>query len=96
MFKLSHNTLALISHASKVMFKILQARLKQYTNWKLPDVWAGFRKSTGTRDQIARILWIIEKAREFQKDIHFCFIDRTKAFDCVGNHQAEKKKKKNS
>ena len=65
------------------MFKIFQARLQQYVNRELPDVQAGFRKGRGTRDQIANIRWIIEKAREFQKDIYFCFIDYAKAFDCV-------------
>ena len=65
------------------MLKILQARLQQYMNHELPDVQAGFRRSRGTRDQIANILWIIEKAREFQKNIYFCFIDYAKAFDCV-------------
>ena len=73
-------TIALISHASKVMLKILQARLQQYVNPELPDVQAGFRKGRGIRDQIANIHWIIEKAREFQKHIYFCFIDYTKAF----------------
>src|SRR5574337_1095692 len=68
-------TIALISHASKVMLKILQARLQQYVNRELPDVQAGFRKGRGTRDQIANIRWIMEKAREFQKNIYFCFID---------------------
>uniref|UniRef100_A0A8B9XEL7 RNA-directed DNA polymerase n=1 Tax=Bos mutus grunniens TaxID=30521 RepID=A0A8B9XEL7_BOSMU len=72
-----------ISHASKVMLKILQARLQQYINHELPDVQASFRKGRGTRDQIANICWIIEKAREFQKNIYFCFIDYAKAFDCV-------------
>ena len=72
-----------ISHASKVMLKILQARLQQYVNRELPDVQAGFRKGRGTRDQIANICWIREKAREFQKNIYFCFIDYAKAFDCV-------------
>ena len=67
--------IALISHASKVMLKILQARLQQYMNRELPDVQAGFRKGRGTRDQIANILWLIKKAREFQKNIYFCFID---------------------
>ena len=76
-------TIALISHASKVMLKILQARLQQYMNWELPDVQAGFRKGRGTRDQMANIHWIIEKAREFQKNIYFCFIDNAKAFDGV-------------
>ena len=70
-------------HASKVMLKILQARLQQYVNRELPDVQAGFRKGRGTRDQISNIHWIIEKAREFQKNISFCFIDYAKAFDCV-------------
>ena len=76
-------TIALISHASKVMLKILQARLQQYVNRGLPDVQAGFRKGRGIRDQISNIHWIMEKAREFQKNIYFCFIDYTKAFDCV-------------
>ena len=67
--------IALISHASKIMLKILQARLQQYVNRELPAVQAGFRKGRGTRDQIANIHWVIEKAREFQKDIYFCFID---------------------
>ena len=74
---------ALISHASKVMLKILQARLQQYVNHELPDVQAGFRKGRGTKDQIANIRWIMEIAREFQKNIYFCFIDYAKAFDCV-------------
>ena len=74
---------ALISHASKVMLTILQARLQQYVNGELPDVQAGFRKVRGTTDQIANIGWIITKAREFQKNIYFCFIDYAKAFDCV-------------
>ena len=73
-------TIALISHASKVMLKILQARLQQYVNHKLPDVQTGFRKGRGTRDQIANIHWITKKAREFQKNIYFCFIDYVKAF----------------
>ena len=72
----------LISHASKVMLKILQARLQQYVNRELPDVQAVFRKGRGTRDQIANIRWITEKVREFQKNIYFCFIDYAKAFDC--------------
>ena len=80
--------LALISHASKVMLKILQARLQRYVNREIPDVQAGFRKSRGTRDQIANIRWIIEKAREFQKNI-FCFIDYAKAFDCVDHNKPE-------
>ena len=74
-------TIALISHASKAMLKILQARLQQYVNHELPDVQAGFRKGRGTRDQIANICWMVEKAREFQKNIYFCFIDCAKAFD---------------
>ena len=76
-------TIALISHASKLMLKIIQARLQKYVNHELPDVQAVFRKGRGTRDQIANICWIIEKAREFQKNIYFCFIDYAKAFDCV-------------
>ena len=72
--------IALISHASKVMLKILQARLQHYVNCELSDVQAGFRKGRGTRDQIANICWIIEKAREVQKNIYFCFIDYAKAF----------------
>ena len=74
----NYHTTALISHASKAMLKILQVRLQQYVNLELPDVKAGFRKGRGTRDQIANICWIIEKAREFQKNIYFCFIDYTK------------------
>ena len=80
-------TIALISHASKVMLKIPQARLQQYVNCELPDVQAGFRKGRGTRDQIANMCWIIEKAREFQKNIYFCFIDYIKAFDCVDHNK---------
>ena len=76
-------TIALISHASKVMLKILQARLQQYLNRELPDVQAGFRQGRGTRDQIANIHWLMEKAREFQKNIYFCCIDYAKAFDYV-------------
>ena len=79
----NYRTIALISHASKVMLKILQARLQQYMNCEIPDVQAGFRKGRGTRDQIAKIHWIMEKAREFQKNIYFFFIDYAKAFDCV-------------
>ena len=86
--------LAIISHASKVMLKILQARLQQYVNRKLSDVQAGFRKGTGTRDQIANIFWIIEKAREFQKNIYFCFIDYAKAFDCMDHNKLWKILKK--
>ena len=78
----NHRTIALISHASKVMLKILHARLQHYVNQEFPDVQAGFRKGRGTRDQIANICWIIEKAREFQKK-HLSFIDFTKACDCV-------------
>ena len=74
---------ALISHASKIMHNILQARLQQYMNCKLPDVQAGFRKGRGNRDQIANICWIIKKSRKYQKNICFCFIDYVKAFDCV-------------
>ena len=80
-------TIALISHASKVMLKILQARLQQYVNCKLPDVQAGFRKGRGTRNEIANIFWIVEKAREFQKNIYFCLIDYAKAFDCVDHNK---------
>ena len=80
-------TIALISHDSKVTLKILQARLQQYMNHELPDVQAGFRKGREIRDQIANIRWITEKAREFQKNIYFCFIDYTKAFDCVDHQQ---------
>ena len=82
-----YRTVALISHASKVMLKILQARLQQYVNRELPDVQAGFRKGRGTRDQIANIRWIIEKAREFWKNIYFCLIDYAKAFDCVDHNK---------
>ena len=77
----------LISHASKVKLKIPQARLQQYMNSELPDVQAGFRKGRGTRDQTPNICWIMEKAREFQKNIYFCFIDYGKAFDCVDHNQ---------
>ena len=82
----NYHTIALLSHASKVILKILQARLQQYMNRELPDVQAGFSKGRGTRDQIPNIRWITEKAREFQKNIYFCFIDYVKAFDCV-NHR---------
>ena len=78
----NYHTVALISHASKVMLKILQARLQQYVNCEFPDVQAGFRKGRGTRSQIANICSVIAKAREFQKNIYFCFIDFSKAFDC--------------
>ena len=79
----NHRTIALISCASKVMLKILHARLQHYMKQELPDVQAGFRKGRGTRDQIANICWIIKKAREFQKNIYLCFINYAKAFDCV-------------
>ena len=82
-------TIALISHASKIMLKILQARLQQYVNHEFPDVQAGFRKGRGTRDQISNTRWIMEKAREFQKNIYFCFIDYAKAFDCVDHNKLE-------
>ena len=78
-------TIALISNASKIMLKIVQARLQQYMNLEIPDV----QKGRGTRDQIANICWIIEQAREFQKDIYFCFIDCSKTFDCVGHNKLE-------
>ena len=84
-----YHTIALISCASKVMLKILQARFQQYVNCELPDVQAGFRKGRGTRDQIANIRWIMEKARKFQKNISFCFIDYAKAFDCVDHNKLE-------
>ena len=80
-------TIALISHASKVMHKILQAWLQQYMNRELPHVQSGFRKGRGIRGQIENMCWIIEKAREFQKNIYFCFIEYAKAFDCVDHHQ---------
>ena len=85
----NYRTIALISHASKVMLKILQARLQQYVNCELSDIQAGFRKGRGTRDQIANIRWIIEKAREFQRNICFCFIDYAKAFDYVDHNKLE-------
>ena len=81
----NYHTVVLILHASKVMLKILQSRFQQDVNWELPDVQAEFRKGRGTRNQIANICWIIEKAKEFQKIIYFCFIVYTKAFDCVGH-----------
>ena len=83
----NYHIIALISHTSKVIHKILQARLQQYVNRELPDVQTGFRQGRGTRDQIANICWIIEKAREFQKNIYFCFIDYVKAFDCVDHNK---------
>ena len=82
-----YRTAALISHTSKVMLKILQARIQQYLNCELPGVQAGFRKGREMRDQIASIRWIIEKVREFQKNIYFCFIDYTKAFDYVDHNK---------
>ena len=85
----NYHTIALISHACKVMLKILQVRLQQYVNHELPDVQAGFRKGRGTRDQIANICGIMEIAREFQKNIYFCFIDYTKAFDYVNHNKLE-------
>ena len=83
----NYRTIAFISHASKVMLKILQARLQQYVNCEIPGVQACFRKGRGTRDQIANICWIMEKAREFQKNIYFCFTDYAKAFDCVDHNK---------
>ena len=83
----NYHTIALISHDSKVMLKILQARHQQYMNHEFSDVQAGFRKGRGTRDQIANIHWINEKASEFQKSIYFCFIDYAKAFDCVDHNK---------
>ena len=85
----NYRTIALIAHTSKVMLKILQARLEQYMNCELPDGQADFRKGRGIRDQTANICWITEKAREFQKNIHFCFIDYAKAFDCVEHNKLE-------
>ena len=85
----NYRTIALISHASKVMLKILQARLQQYVNRELPDVQAGFRKGRGTRHQIVNICWIIEKAKEFRKNIYFCFTNYTKAFDCVNHNKLD-------
>ena len=82
----NYHIIAFTSHASKVMLKILQARLQQYMNCEIPDVQAGFRKGRGTRDQIANIRWIIIK-RDFQKNIYFCFIDYAKAFDCVDHNK---------
>ena len=83
----NYRTTALISHTSKVMLKILQARLQQYMNCELPDVQLGFRKGRGTKDQIANIRWIIKKARVFQKSMYFCFTDYAKAFDCVDHNK---------
>ena len=84
---LDYCTIALILHTSKVMLKIVQARFQWYVNWKLLDVQAGFRKGRETRDQIANIRWLIQKARVFQKNIYFCFIDYAKAFDCVDHNK---------
>ena len=84
---LNYHTIVLISHASKIMLKILQARLQQYVNCELPDVQAGFRKGRGTRDKIANIRWIIEKAKEILKNIYFYFIDYAKAFYCVDHNK---------
>ena len=83
----NYHTIALISHTSKVMLKILQVRLEQYINHELSDVQTGFRNGRGTGDQIANICWIIERAREFQKNIYFCFIDYAKAFNCVHHNK---------
>jgi len=83
----NYHTVVLISHTSKVILKILQASLQQYVNREIPDIPAGFRKGRATRDQIVYICWIIEKAREFQKNINFCFIDYSKAFDCVDHNK---------
>ena len=93
---LNYHTIALISHSSKMMLKILQARLQQYVNRELPDVQVYFRKGRGKRDQIANIRWIIEKAREFQKNIYICFIDYAKAFDCVDHNKLWKILKENT
>ena len=89
----NYRTIAFILHISKVMLKILQAWLQQYMNHELPDVQAGFRKGRGTRDQIANICWIIEKLREFQKNIYYCFIDYTKNFDCGSQQTVENSSK---
>ena len=85
--KVQNHTIALISHAGKVMLKILQARLQQYVNCELSDFQAGFRKGRGTRGQTTNIRWVIDKAREYQKNIYFCFIDYAKAFDCVDDNK---------
>ena len=86
----NYHTIALFAHASKVMLKILLARLQQYLQCERPDVQAAFRKGRGTRDQIANIWWITEKAREFRKNIYFCFIDYVKAFGCVDHNKLRK------
>ena len=83
----NYSTMALVWNSSKLMLKIFQARLQQYVNHEFPDVQASFRKGRGTRDQIVSICWIMEKARGFQKDIYFCFIDYAKAFDCVDHNK---------
>ena len=83
----NYHTIAFISYASRVVLKIFQAKLQQHVNRELPDVQAGFRRGRGTRDQIAKIHWIIKKAKEFQKNIYFCFINYAKAFDCVGHNR---------
>ena len=88
-----YHTIALTSHVSKVMLKILQARLQQYVTHELPDVKAGLRKGKGTRDQVANIFWITEKAREFQRNICFCSIDYTKDFDCVDHNKLKNSKR---
>ena len=85
----NYHTIALISHTSKIMLKIFQARLQEYVNHELPDLQAGFRKGRGARGQIANIHWIIGNAREFQKNIYFCFINYTKAFDCRSQQTVE-------
>ena len=85
----NYHIITLISHTSKVMLKILQARLQQHMNWELPHVQAGFRKGRGTRDQIASIHWIVDKGREFQKNIYFFLINYTKVFDCVDHNYLE-------
>ena len=90
----NHHIIALISHTSKVMLKILQARLQQYMNHELPDIQIGFRKGRRTRDQIANIRWIIKKVTEFQKNNYFCFTDYAKAFDCVDHNKMQKILKK--
>ena len=83
----NYHIITLISHASKVMLKIFQARLQQYMNHEFPNVQAGFRNGRGTRVEVANICWIMEKVKEFQKNIYFCFIDYAKAFDCVDHHE---------
>ena len=90
----NYHTIVLISRATKVMLKILQAKLPQYMNWELPNVQAGFRKGRGAKDQISNICWIVERAREFQKYLYFCFIDNAKAFDCVDHNKLWKILKK--